>query len=180
MLELLGHKPAANRARCPATVAALEKVPGVLQAFFSVLDPGKCIPAHDGPYVGYLRYHLGLRVPAENPPQIRVAGQPYTWKEGESVMFDDSWPHAAVGAMAAGFEWFRAMPVTAQKNMEAPAKKLEMPVLALGGEKMFGPMMVPMMQMVAENVTGGANPDCGHWVAEEQPEVLLQHLGRFL
>lgn len=98
MLEVLGHKPAANRARCPATCAALARVPGVLQAFFSVLDPGKSIPAHDGPYVGYLRYHLGLRVPAANPPQIRVAGRPYTWREGESVLFDDSWPHAVVNA----------------------------------------------------------------------------------
>jgi aspartate beta-hydroxylase/beta-hydroxylase len=96
MLELLGHKPDANRARCPATCAALAKVPGVLQAFFSILDPGKSIPAHDGPYVGYLRYHLGIRVPKVNPPFIRVAGQPYTWKEGEGVMFDDSWEHEVV------------------------------------------------------------------------------------
>lgn len=96
MLELLGHRPDANRARCPATCAALRQVPGVLQAFFSVVDPGKPIPAHDGPY---LRYHLGIRVPRLNPPHIRVAGQPYTpytWKEGEGVLFDDSWPHEVV------------------------------------------------------------------------------------
>ncbi|TXI19995.1 MAG: aspartyl/asparaginyl beta-hydroxylase domain-containing protein [Roseateles sp.] len=96
MLDLLGHKPSNNRARCPATCAALERVPGVLQAFFSVLEPGKSIPEHDGPYVGYLRYHLGLRVPKNNPPKIIVKGQPYTWKEGEGVMFDDSWPHEVV------------------------------------------------------------------------------------
>jgi aspartate beta-hydroxylase/beta-hydroxylase len=96
MLELLGHKPEQNRVRCPATVAAVDKVPGVLQAFFSVLDPGKSIPLHDGPYIGYLRYHLGLRVPKDEPPSIVVAGQPYTWKEGEGVMFDDSWPHEVI------------------------------------------------------------------------------------
>ena len=96
MLELLGHRPEQNRARCPATIAALQKVPGVLQAFFSVLEPGKSIPVHDGPYIGYLRYHLGLRVPKDAPPSIVVAGQPYTWKEGEGVMFDDSWPHEVI------------------------------------------------------------------------------------
>jgi aspartate beta-hydroxylase/beta-hydroxylase len=96
MLDLLGHKPERNRALCPATVAALDKVPGVLQAFFSVLDAGKSVPLHDGPYLGYLRYHLGIRVPKDNPPLIRVNGQPYTWKEGEGVMFDDSWPHEVV------------------------------------------------------------------------------------
>lgn len=96
MLEVLGHRPDANRERCPATCDALSKVPGVLQAFFSVLDPGKSIPRHDGPYVGYLRYHLGVRVPKVDPPLIRVAGQDYVWREGEGVMFDDSWPHEVV------------------------------------------------------------------------------------
>ncbi|MEO5733944.1 MAG: aspartyl/asparaginyl beta-hydroxylase domain-containing protein [Rubrivivax sp.] len=96
MLELLGKKPEHNRAQCPETVAALQRVPCVLQAFFSVLEPGKSIPVHHGPYIGYLRYHLGLRVPTDNPPLIRVKGQPYIWKEGEAVMFDDSWPHEVV------------------------------------------------------------------------------------
>ncbi|MGH8274022.1 MAG: aspartyl/asparaginyl beta-hydroxylase domain-containing protein [Gammaproteobacteria bacterium] len=93
MLELLGHRLEKNLARCPETARALERVPGRLQAFFSVLEAGKSVPLHEGPYLGYLRYHLGIRVPAEDPPLIRVAGQPYVWKEGEGVVFDDSWPH---------------------------------------------------------------------------------------
>jgi len=51
------------------------------------------VPAHEGPYYGYLRYHLGLRVPKDNPPRIVVNGQNHFWKEGEIVFFDDSWPH---------------------------------------------------------------------------------------
>lgn len=93
LLELLGHKPKGNRAHCPKTCAALKNVPNLVQAFFSVLAPGKSIPPHEGPYLGYLRYHLGIKVPRENPPTIRVAGRPYTWQEGESMIFDDSWPH---------------------------------------------------------------------------------------
>ncbi|MGH8224640.1 MAG: aspartyl/asparaginyl beta-hydroxylase domain-containing protein [Gammaproteobacteria bacterium] len=93
MLELLGHRMKENLARCPHTARALAGIPRRIQAFFSVLDPGKSVPLHEGPYLGYLRYHLGVRVPAENPPLIRVAGQPYTWKEGEGTIFDDSWPH---------------------------------------------------------------------------------------
>jgi aspartate beta-hydroxylase/beta-hydroxylase len=96
MLELLGHRAENNRTRCPATCEALSKVPSVLQAFFSVLDPGKSVPLHDGPYVGYLRYHLGVRVPKERPPMIRVAGNEYVWKDGEGVLFDDSWPHEVI------------------------------------------------------------------------------------
>ena len=96
MLELLGHRPERNRARCPATCAALRQVPGVLQAFFSLLEPGKSVPLHDGPYLGYLRYHLGVRVPKDDPPLIRVAGREHVWKEGEGVLFDDSWPHEVI------------------------------------------------------------------------------------
>lgn len=93
MLELLGYRAERNLARCPETARLIEQIPGRLQAMFSVLDPGKSVPLHEGPYLGYLRYHLGIRVPKENPPLIRVAGQPYTWAEGEGVVFDDSWPH---------------------------------------------------------------------------------------
>lgn len=93
MLELLGHRLEGNLARCPETAKALERVPGRLQAFFSVLEPGKSVPLHEGPYLGYLRYHLGVCIPRDYPPLIRVAGQPYVWKAGEGVVFDDSWPH---------------------------------------------------------------------------------------
>lgn len=96
LLYLLGHKPAANRAHCPETCRLLDEVPDLVQAFFSVLDPHKSVPLHEGPYLGYLRFHLGLRVPKENPPLLRVRGQDYVWKEGEGVLFDDSWPHEVV------------------------------------------------------------------------------------
>lgn len=93
MLEILGHKPEENRARCPETCRVLEGVPNLMQAFFSVLEPRKSIPLHEGPYLGYLRYHLGLRVPEQNPPTLLINSRPYQWKTGEAVMFDDSWPH---------------------------------------------------------------------------------------
>ncbi|HTQ06464.1 MAG TPA: aspartyl/asparaginyl beta-hydroxylase domain-containing protein [Polyangiaceae bacterium] len=85
--------PRTNQARCPRTTALIRQVPNVIQAFFSILDPGKSIPAHSGDNMGYLRYHLGLRVPENNPPSIRVKDQLHTWAEGQSVVFDDSWEH---------------------------------------------------------------------------------------
>lgn len=96
MLYLLGYKPQNNRSLCPETCKLLEKIPNLVQAFFSILEPGKSVPKHKGPYLGYLRYHLGIHVPSNNPPYIIVNDQPYTWKEGEAVMFDDSWPHEVV------------------------------------------------------------------------------------
>lgn len=94
MLEILGHKPSSNRARCPQTCRALSRVPNLLQAFFSILEPGKSIPEHEGPYLGYLRYHLALRVPAADPPHLVIRGEEYQWNEGEAVLFDDTWPHS--------------------------------------------------------------------------------------
>lgn len=93
MLEAMGAKPEANRAKCPKTCSLLDTVPNLYAAFFSILDPGKSIPAHDGPYFGYLRYHLGLLVPKNHPPTMRVKDRYHTWREGESLLFDDSWNH---------------------------------------------------------------------------------------
>src|SRR5262249_12937981 len=55
------------------------------------------IPPHDGPYKGVLRYHLGLMVP--NAPVdtvgIRVGGETHGWREGSSLVFDDTYQHEA-------------------------------------------------------------------------------------
>jgi aspartyl/asparaginyl beta-hydroxylase (cupin superfamily) len=95
-LDIMGVRPPAFCARCPRTTALLDGIPGLFEAFFSILEAGKSIPAHVGPYRGYLRYHLGLVVPEEDPPSIRVKDEVYTWKEGESVLFDDSWNHEVI------------------------------------------------------------------------------------
>jgi aspartate beta-hydroxylase/beta-hydroxylase len=99
-LYAMGEKPAANRQRCPRTAELLEHIPGLFQAFFSILDGGKSIPAHCGPYRGYLRYHLALIVPENDPPTIRIKDQHHTWQEGRSILFDDSWEHEVVNKSA--------------------------------------------------------------------------------
>ena len=88
--------------------------------------------------------------------------------------------YSAPGAMSAGFEWFRAFPADIEQNLAGTRAKLPMPVLALGGEKMMGRFMVPMLQAVAEDVRGGSIPECGHWLAEEKPDDLLAQLNDFL
>lgn len=93
LLYAMGQKPKENNDLCPRTAEMLETIPNLFQAFFSILDAGKSIPAHEGPYRGYLRYHIGLKVPKENPPSIRIKDQYYTWQENESMLFDDSWEH---------------------------------------------------------------------------------------
>ncbi|MDJ0690768.1 MAG: aspartyl/asparaginyl beta-hydroxylase domain-containing protein [Xenococcaceae cyanobacterium MO_188.B32] len=89
-----GVKAEKNCERCPETTCLIEKIPGIKTAFFSILLPHKHIPEHRGPYKGVLRYHLGLIIPQpENSCKIRVGNDILHWKEGKSLVFDDTYPH---------------------------------------------------------------------------------------
>ncbi len=88
-----GYKVDKNIARCPKTTELVEKIPGMKTAFFSILAPGKHIPPHRGPYAGVLRYHLGLIVPDPEKIKIRVDKDFRHWKEGDSLIFDDTYEH---------------------------------------------------------------------------------------
>jgi aspartyl/asparaginyl beta-hydroxylase (cupin superfamily) len=91
-----GVRSDGNCRRCPTTARIVEEVPGMTTAFFSILSPHKHIPEHRGPYRGVLRYHLGLRVPEPAEASgIKVGGQIGRWREGGSLLFDDTYPHEA-------------------------------------------------------------------------------------
>lgn len=82
-------------ARCPATTRLLRGIPGLRNAMFSILAPGKSIPEHRGVYAGLLRYHLALIVPREAEAcAITVGGERRAWREGATMIFDDSFPHS--------------------------------------------------------------------------------------
>lgn len=83
-----------NIAHCPNTWAALQRIPSLQTAMFSIFDPGKHLPPHRGPFNGVLRLHLGLIVP-EGDTAIRVDTEVVTWKEGKVAIFDDSFEHEA-------------------------------------------------------------------------------------
>ena len=55
-----------------------------------------------------------------------------------------------------------------------------MPVLAVGGEKSFGPMMATVMRSAASDVHEAVVPDSGHWVMEENPRATIQIVRAFL
>ena len=89
--------------------------------------------------------------------------------------------YAAAGAMHAGFEQFKAFDQDAADNKAFVAKgMLTMPVLAIGGEKSFGPMMGTVMRAAATNVQTAVVPNSGHWVMEENPEATMKLIEDFL
>ncbi len=90
----LGMDCSENQAQCPKTMKALESIPGIQTAFFSILSPQKHIPAHRGAFNGVLRYHLGLQVPEPREQcRIRIGTQICHWEEGKSLIFDDTYNH---------------------------------------------------------------------------------------
>lgn len=87
--------------------------------------------------------------------------------------------YSAPGGMRAGFEYYRAFPADAEHNAEQAKTKLTIPVLALGGQQSLGMMALDAMKDLAEDVRGGEIERCGHWIAEERPEYLTEHLLQF-
>jgi pimeloyl-ACP methyl ester carboxylesterase len=89
--------------------------------------------------------------------------------------------YAQPGAMHAGFEQFKAFDEDAIDNKAFVAKGLlTMPILAVGGEKSFGPMMATVMRAAATNVTEAIVPNSGHWVMEENPTATIKLVTDFL
>ncbi len=90
----IGMDCSENAKRCPETMRLLGKMPGMTTAFFSILSPGKHIPAHRGAWNGILRFHLGLMVPQPHERvKIRIGNDYYSWREGEALIFDDTFNH---------------------------------------------------------------------------------------
>jgi pimeloyl-ACP methyl ester carboxylesterase len=89
--------------------------------------------------------------------------------------------YARPGAMHAGFAQFAAFDQDAADNKAfVAAGKLDVPVLALGGEKSFGTTMAAVMRFVASDVEEGVVPDAGHWIMEENPEATIALVRAFL
>lgn len=80
---------------CPQTVELIKGIPEVKAAMFAVLPAGGQLLQHRDPYAGSLRYHLGLITPNSEQCRIIVDGQSYAWKDGEDVLFDETYIHYA-------------------------------------------------------------------------------------
>jgi pimeloyl-ACP methyl ester carboxylesterase len=76
---------------------------------------------------------------------------------------------------------FAAFAQDAVDNQQLLAKgKLNMPVLAIGGDHSYGPHLASEVAFAATNVRAAAIKDSGHWIMEEQPEQALAIILAFL
>ncbi len=87
---------------------------------------------------------------------------------------------AAPGALHGGIEYFRTHTIDAVHNREHAKTKLLMPVLTVGGTASFGANLEPEVRPLAANLRSVMIEECGHYLAEEQPERLTEELLSFL
>jgi pimeloyl-ACP methyl ester carboxylesterase len=97
--------------------------------------------------------------------------------------------HAVIGggtlaadpdALRGSFELYRQFPTIIAQNEQRKARRLTLPVLAIGGEESGGAGVAETMKLVADDVQGVVLPGAAHWVAEQAPEELLAALTEFL
>jgi pimeloyl-ACP methyl ester carboxylesterase len=97
--------------------------------------------------------------------------------------------YSAPGAMRAGFAWYRAnfdAEGLAQAKVRA-AKRLTMPVLALGGSEGVGDALRATVATIGDSVQGGSitprqalpADGCGHFLPEECPDELTEAVLKF-
>lgn len=88
-------------------------------------------------------------------------------------------PNAIHNAFGGQFEAFSR---DAEENKATFARtgKLDIPVLAIGGDKSYGASMKSEVDYVASNVEGAVIQNSGHWIMEEQPEQAIDVIVPFL
>jgi aspartyl/asparaginyl beta-hydroxylase (cupin superfamily) len=94
LLNVYGMCVEANAAQCPETMRTLTAIPGLCGfVCFSAIAPRTHILPHCGLSNVRLRCHLPLKVP--RGCRLRVATREVEWREGDSIVFDDSFEHEA-------------------------------------------------------------------------------------
>ena len=89
--------------------------------------------------------------------------------------------YALPGAMHSGFSQFAAFDQDVVDDRAFLARgKPGMPVLAIGGDKSFGPTMAVVARDAFTNVQAMVIPDSGHWLMEEQPAATVAAIRAFL
>ena len=74
---------------------------------------------------------------------------------------------------------YRAIFETIEQTAPYTDIKLDTPIFGLGGEQSLDENTIQMLQQVGNKVEGGSIKNCGHFIADEQPEKLLEYIFAF-
>jgi len=84
----------ANRRRCPATARGCSSIGNLVNASFSLFQPGTHLYPHQGELSGVLRCHLALVVP-DGDVGLRSGDETRRWQPGRCLILDDTFEHEA-------------------------------------------------------------------------------------
>jgi pimeloyl-ACP methyl ester carboxylesterase len=87
--------------------------------------------------------------------------------------------YGAPDGMRPGFELVRALPVDVENNRVAMARRVDLPVLAVGGDHSLGTRVAENLGHLASNVQSVVVENCAHFVPEEQPARTAELILRF-
>ncbi|WOE76229.1 aspartyl/asparaginyl beta-hydroxylase domain-containing protein [Alterisphingorhabdus coralli] len=93
--EGYGFRSPGNCTQCPKTAALLRQIPGLVVAFYSIMEGDTHVPRHKGLTKAWLNCHLPLVLPhAAGRCEMRVDDSiTVRWTEGEWLVFDETYPH---------------------------------------------------------------------------------------
>jgi aspartyl/asparaginyl beta-hydroxylase (cupin superfamily) len=85
-----------NYKKFPKTVQLFEKIPNLVSASFSLLEPHTIISPHHGDTNAIIRCHLGLVIPDTLPScGMEVGTEKQSWENGKLMLFSDVHEHSA-------------------------------------------------------------------------------------
>ena len=136
-------------------------------------------------------WHIGFLDSPFGVPEALIAGrerlllrmfhQQFAYNP-TAVSEEDLDVYARAFELPGGHHWLKYYSThfqDAEDNRELAKTRLKMPVLAYGGAAFLGDGPKKAMEKLATNVRGGSIPECGHWIAEEQPDFLIKELLAF-
>ena len=186
-IYLVGHDIGSTAAYAYASLYPNE----VKKLVFLDVPPLGIGPQEWAPNLWHMQFHMTPELPeALLDGKIRtylrwfygdgwMHGTPKSLTISEADMDEYVRTYSQPGAIKTWLAHYRAFPQDMQDNAEFVKTKLTMPVLTIGGEETLGDWAYKVMSLAAESVQGILVKNCGHWIPEEAPEELLQHLTAF-
>jgi pimeloyl-ACP methyl ester carboxylesterase len=98
---------------------------------------------------------------------------------GEAEIDEYMRSYGASDGMRPGFELVRALPVDIESNRVAMMRRVDLPVLAVGGDHSLGARVAENLDHLASNVHSAVVENCAHFVPEEQPAGTAELILRF-
>lgn len=87
--------------------------------------------------------------------------------------------YSKLGNLTGMLGYYRAVFEDMEQNADLAKARIKIPILALGGDVGSAPNIYDAIRPLGEDVRGGVIENCGHYIPEEQPEILAQRMLAF-